>query len=384
MERQMGKYDHYSSKQIVEHCLSKGNEGDYWDFKLEWHDRMDNLIKDIICFTNTAHDENCYLIFGISDDLQVMGMKNQRVELSKILDTISNMNFAGDIAPSIGVDTIFYRGVNIDLLTIYNTDKTPVFLQKSYGDMKEGNIYLRIGDRNTPKKSNAKLHDIEKLWKKRFGLLKPVIEYIHDKLSNKDEWTEEAQGYHNKYFPQYKITILPDDDRPSDRSEFYSYAMTNKKTSFRELEIKHSDTVLESYQLVILDGYRYTTVTPEWEFIQVFDDRYKDKYKYKYFVKNTPRHSLHRFLYRAESDDERIAYNDFMDVILEFESYDEKLLFDRFIKENQEIVDAEIAAVPYYNYIQSDNEKMSAHYKLLLKTGAAFKRLLSTLRDASN
>ena len=47
-------------------CIGKGHEGDFWDFKQEWHQDMSELIKDIICFANTAHSENCYLIFGVN------------------------------------------------------------------------------------------------------------------------------------------------------------------------------------------------------------------------------------------------------------------------------------------------------------------------------
>lgn len=42
-----------SLKNNVEELLDKRCEGDYWDFKLKWHDNIADLIKDIICFVNT-------------------------------------------------------------------------------------------------------------------------------------------------------------------------------------------------------------------------------------------------------------------------------------------------------------------------------------------
>lgn len=53
---------------------------------------MSDLIKDIICFANTVHDENCYLIFGVSNDLVLTGMKKARIKQADIIDAISNLN----------------------------------------------------------------------------------------------------------------------------------------------------------------------------------------------------------------------------------------------------------------------------------------------------
>lgn len=61
----MSKFQYYSTDSLVRFFLEQGKEGDCWDFKQEWHENIKYLIKDIICFANTVHDENCYLIFGV-------------------------------------------------------------------------------------------------------------------------------------------------------------------------------------------------------------------------------------------------------------------------------------------------------------------------------
>lgn len=81
---------------MVRSFLEKGKEGECWDFKQEWHENTADLIKDIICFANTVHDENCYIIFGVSDDLQIKGMQKPRTKQANIIDAISNLIFAGD------------------------------------------------------------------------------------------------------------------------------------------------------------------------------------------------------------------------------------------------------------------------------------------------
>ncbi len=39
--------------------ISKKTEGDYWDFKQEWHKDNERLLHDILCFANTVHDRDC-------------------------------------------------------------------------------------------------------------------------------------------------------------------------------------------------------------------------------------------------------------------------------------------------------------------------------------
>ncbi len=110
--------------------------------------------------------------------------------------------------------------------------------------------------------------DIENLWRKRLGLTKPPLEYIYDRLRNKAEWTTSDNGYYNVYRPEYTIEIYPNDDDLD--AEFYAYAMPNARTSYEELNIKYQTTILDSYQIVVLDGGRLQIPTPTWGFIYRF------------------------------------------------------------------------------------------------------------------
>lgn len=117
------RYSRLPLTELVPFFLSQGKEGEFWDFKQEWHKNIEDLIKDIICFANTVHDENCYLIFGIADDLSVTGMNEMRRKQADILDAISSLVFAGDNLPTISVETVDCEGSELDVLIIYNTTK---------------------------------------------------------------------------------------------------------------------------------------------------------------------------------------------------------------------------------------------------------------------
>ena len=206
------RYSKWPLNDLITFLLNQGKEGEFWDFKQEWHESIPDLLKDIICLANTAHDENGYLIFGVSNDLTLTGMKKDRRKQADVLDAMSKLAFAGDCSPSIAVESIIYKNIELDVLIVQNTDKTPLFLKRQYGAMRPGCIYARVGDKNTPDNGNAEIEVIERLWKKRFGLSKPALEFIYDALPNKLDWTETDRGYYHIYKPEYTLEKATEDN----------------------------------------------------------------------------------------------------------------------------------------------------------------------------
>ena len=375
----MSKFQYYATESLVRFFLEQGKEGDCWDFKQEWHENTADLIKDIICFANTVHDENCYLIFGVSDELVVTGMQNTRKKQADILDTISNLVFAGDIYPRIELKTIVYEGHEIDILTIYNVEQTPIYLKKSYGQMRAGCIYTRVGDKNTPDNGNADIFDIENLWKKRLGLTKTPLEYIFDRLVNKTEWTESEYGFYNVYHPEYTIIMTQNEDDLD--SEFYAYAMCNQHTSYENLSIQFQNTVLDVYQIVILDGGRLCVPCPEWG--NICHDEYgiHSKYCYKYYVAGSKKMKLLKFLYDPQNGDHRYAFMNLQEVIVFYNSEEERLAFETFIEEKAGLLDDEVRKTTRFNHITTETETKTKEYIKRLNTGYALNALLEKWRN---
>ncbi|MED3089731.1 AlbA family DNA-binding domain-containing protein [Bacillus toyonensis] len=162
--------NHNIVKKVKNLILSK-SEGDYWDFKQEWHKDNERLLHDILCFVNTVHDRDCYIIIGVSDNGEIIGInEDNRRKQADILDWLSNTVFAGDNTPEVKVDTIEIEGKEIDILTIFNSYNVPYYLKSKsnkYRNIKEGYIYTRVGDKNTPINQNASIQQIEMLWKKK-------------------------------------------------------------------------------------------------------------------------------------------------------------------------------------------------------------------------
>lgn len=377
----MGRYSNLELTDLVKLCISRGHEGDFWDFKQEWHKDMPALIKDIICFVNTVHSENCYLIFGISDDCRVVGMKQSRYELANIIDALSKLEFATIDVPEITLDTIVLDGIEVDVLTILNTDNTPIYLRKPYGKMHPGCIYLRKGDRNTPDNSNALFGDIEMLWKKRFRLTKPPLEYIKNHLNNPLEWNETQDCYYNIFRPEYVLEHVYDESDRDLRAEFYAYAMTNEHVVYSSMVVKCSGTIVDNYQIVALDGGRYRTPTPEWGFLGKRLTENGPEFSYKYFLKDSFRYSLHSFMYHEENGEERYAYDDLMDIVLLFDSVDEKNEFERYVEYHIQNLRDRVDAQNEYSYVRADSEAETRFIIHRLRTARVLQSILKEYRE---
>lgn len=377
----MGRYSNLELTDLVKLCISRGHEGDFWDFKQEWHKDMPALIKDIICFVNTVHSENCYLIFGISDDCRVVGMKQSRYELANIIDALSKLEFATIDVPEITLDTIVLDSIEIDVLTILNTDNTPIYLRKPYGKMRPGCIYLRKGDRNTPDNSNALFGDIEMLWKKRFRLTKPPLEYIKNHLNNPLEWNETQDCYYNIFRPEYVLEHVYDESDRDLRAEFYAYAMTNEHVVYSSIVVKCSGTIVDNYQIVALDGGRYTTPTPEWGFLGKRLTENGPEFSYKYFLKDSFRYSLHSFMYHEENGEERYAHDDLMDIVLLFDSVDEKNEFERYVEYHIQNLRDRVDAQNEYSYVRADSEAETRFIIHRLRIARVLQSILKEYRE---
>ena len=372
--------------ELIRKIRTQKREADYWDVKQEWHEKTEDLIKDIICFANTVHDKDCFLFFGINDDLKVCGMEKERTKQCFILDTLSKLQFAGDVQPDIELKTATVQSdiepdtmVEVDILIIYNTYLTPIYLKKMYGKMIQGCIYSRIGDKNTENNGNSDIRQIEMLWKKRFGLTKSPYEYIIDHLADKSEWHEYDNGWYNIYKPEYVLYEDFGEEKHGIEEEFYSYALTNESTSFHILNITANNTVLNAFQVAVLDSGRLTVPVPEWGFV------HKPGYSsepigYKYYVEGSNRYRILQFMYDPCNHEEEYAMSDFMRVVLFFRSETEKEDFMSYIEGYLTELFERVEKCQEYDTIHTISDRKTSYYKMQLKLGIVLNEMLSEFR----
>jgi len=351
----------------IKKLIEKKSEGDYWDYKQVWHEDNERLLHDILCFANTGHDRDCYLIIGVSDAGKIVGVseKNRRNQAG-ILDLLSNTNFVGDNTPKVRLNTIKIEGKEVDVLTILNSYNVPYYLKKrnkKYNNIREGYIYTRVGDKNTPIDENASIQQIEMLWKKRFKLTQPLLTQIVNRLENISEWVQCEDVFYNVYNPEFKLEEEYDDE----------YDLS--------LKIMCNETILKKIQIIVNDGGRYKTPLPEYGYI--CSDERNDKYKYTYifFLKDSIDYKLQQFLLNTEYKGEESVKIKFDKVIIYYESKEEKKAFESYVESNQSIIDSYL---PDNDEIYLTKDVMYAkeeiEVKHMLSTGLVLNKLLQEFR----
>lgn len=370
--------------------LIKGKcEGEYWDFKQEWHKDNERLLHDILCFANTVHHQDCYIIVGVSDTGEIVGVSDEnRIRQAGVLDLLANCVFAGDNTPEVRVDTLRMDGKKVDVLTVINSFSVPFYLKsksKKYNSIREGYIYTRVADRNTPISQNATIQQIEMLWKKRFGLNQPPLEQIMNRLGNRLEWVETEDTYYNLYKPEFKLVEESSDNQyDKSKAEFYVYSQTNSSFMYTNLKIMVNSTILKEFQLVVLDSGRYKTPVPDWGYAGYDEWGVNHKFTYKYFLLDSLDYKLQQFFFNSENTEKAYAKRKFDDVVLYFENNEERLAFEFYVENKQKVIEQYIIeADKVYYSIEAENGRVKRVERHRLSTGLALNRLLQEFRTVN-
>lgn len=208
-------------EKIISNLISLGKEGDYWDFKEVWHHNNADFVRDIISLANTTHHKGQrYLIFGVSDNCEVVGVASQNIKKqADIISILRDRDFAGDVFPD--VELVYVKIDQKDLSVIVINDKPderPYYLEKLYEPRDElgfkksivypGTIYSRVRDSNTPKDRVASPRDIEKMWRQRFGLDATPLGRMTQYLLDFTGWGIPIKNFEGKDFADYSLSGL--------------------------------------------------------------------------------------------------------------------------------------------------------------------------------
>ena len=160
---------HPLNQEIVGY-INSHRETSYYDFKQKWHTdkKESDLLHDILCLSNNTDFKNSFLIIGVCDNGDVIGVNEWR-KSNEIYDFLRSKPFAGGHIPEIELIGMYYMYHKIDVLMIKSSKDAPFFLTKQFKDVGT-QIYTRVGDTNTPKTETAQYLLIEKLWKRHFEI----------------------------------------------------------------------------------------------------------------------------------------------------------------------------------------------------------------------
>lgn len=275
--------------EIIMELLHLGVEGEYWDFKekpyffegqsdKDKNKKKGDLLHDIICMANNLSNRDAFIIMGIQDKpVKITGAKqfSNKWTQESYQDFLQNLTWAGDMIPIVEFRTI-HNG-ELDVLIIKKSNRVPFYITKKCNKVRENQIYVRKGSKNTAIDSQAEMGDIEKLFEFRFGLTPYPKERVINYISDHGHWIEmkedyETRSWYYEKFPEYTIELSRDPDNETLASPDYAYVQMNCKSSWQILRVKYHQTTLMEYTAHYVDETRGVVVAPRFSSIKIRED----------------------------------------------------------------------------------------------------------------
>jgi len=337
--------------------IEKKTEGGYWDFKECWHINKADLLHDIICMANNIENKDAYIIIGVTDSGEVINISNDsnRRNTAQLIDFLRTKKFVGQFRPIVRVETLSFKGKLIDVIIVENSTNTPYVLEEDYSDstkylevnlcdgskkktevVKQGNVYTRIQDTNTPKDKTADYDKVEKLWRKRFYLDASPFEKLSLYLKDTGGW--ELNSYQNEWYYKYsnelfKIKDLWDANTEKTNS-VWDHIGIYIPWSKHNIEIIWQNVIIKTYE--VLCNCKYSAIMPYCKLMQFEDD--DNGYLYWCYVKDSDTELLQRLLERDNKNIknplEPIQFDFYKENIIRFDSENEKNEFEKYVSNN--------------------------------------------------
>ena len=247
-------------------ALIQEPESERLDFKREHHADTVSLLHDILCLSNSWSESDRYLVFGIADNGDVVGVEAdaQRRTGATIQDLLRQSRL--NRIPSVSIHTEALTGHEIDVLTIRNRPDKPFFVtvdKTQHGrTIRAGVVYTRIGDTNVPLGESATEAAMELAWRERFGLGLPPLRRAFRLLEEPAGWQRVGgeSYFYCREFPEF--TVKQGEIITQPFTEAWATRFPDPTAWSINVRLSYGTTVLREFVFVQCDGARYTLPLP--------------------------------------------------------------------------------------------------------------------------
>ena len=262
-------------QETVATLISRRAEGAYWDFKRCHHRNKHNLIHDILCLANARHQGSRFLIFGVDDkDFSLHSISSDtgrrtQAEIASLFRDNANKFFQSRF-PEFYLTEVSINGALIDVLVVEDTSHKPYYLIDKYRNILAHHIYTRVCDTNTPMNDVAQPHEIERMWRERFGLDMPPLERVKLYLGAFDAWIPsnriaENLDRHYKIFPEFTLKVTEAEKFIAYHEEWTRGEIRNHNNHAGYFEFYYHQTCLARVHYVSFDDHKKSMVAPKWK-----------------------------------------------------------------------------------------------------------------------
>lgn len=269
--------DQETLARVVAELIGRGGEGTYWDFKLEHHKEKWKLVHDVLCLANAEHDGPRFLVFGVRDgDYSVHSVEQDigrrtQADLATLFRDNARKFFQSRF-PTFYLREVEIHGAPIDVLVIEDEPKRPYYLVERIERLPAHHIYTRVCDTNTAVNATAQPHEIERMWRERFGLDQSALERAKRYLAEPERWSiGEEDGFvycHHRVFPEFTLRAAGAESGVDySGSEWTRGEVRTDNNYTGSYELRYHGTLLRRVHYVSFDDHKKNMVAPDWEAI---------------------------------------------------------------------------------------------------------------------
>lgn len=290
---------------VVENLISLKKEGTHWDFKLQHQASIGKLIHDVLCLANAKHNGRRYLIYGVDDvDFSLRSIDNDpnrrtQAELAGLFrDNISK--FFQSNVPKFLLEEIVIAGATIDVLIIDDCAEKPFYLTKNIVGVRAHHIYTRLLDTNTPINDTAPPHEIERMWRQRFGLESPPLKRAERYLLDSHNWIYMEQSVGTAYYynphPEFTIQEVISEESCVFDQEWTRGEIRQDNNRTGSYEIRYLQTIIARISYVSFDDGKKFSIAPFWKPAK--------SGRFYYYCRDSIEYACHKFIcYLQKGDD---------------------------------------------------------------------------------
>ena len=260
--------------QVIRDLIARKGEGVYWDFKRKHHKLSADLVHDVLCLANAEHAGPRFLIFGVDDDdyslYDIQGSEGRRTQADIAgLFRDNAHKFFQSRFPTFHLREVAIEGILVDVLVIEDEPKKPYHLIENIEKVRAHHVYTRVCDTNTPANGSAQPHEVERMWRERFGLDAPALERARRCLEEPVAWTiQEENGFvccHHDVLPEFTLKAASAEFPLDNSQEWTRGEIATNDNHANWYELRCHQTVLRRIHYVSFDKRKKNIVAPDWE-----------------------------------------------------------------------------------------------------------------------
>ena len=264
--------DDRSLTRIVEDLIGRRSEGVNWDFKVKHHAHKGDLIHDVLCLANAEHDGPRFLVFGVRDsDLSLVSIdksqgRRTQAQIAGLFRDNAGKFFQSRF-PTFHLRELEIGGGLVDVLVIQDEPRKPYYLVERIEMVRANHVYTRVCDTNTPPQDVAQPHEIERMWRERFGLDASALERAKRCLGEPARWSiREEDGFvccHHDIFPEFTLRAADADNLMDSGQERTRGEIRTDNNHAGWYELRCHQTLLRRIHYVSFDDHKKNMVAPD-------------------------------------------------------------------------------------------------------------------------